>query len=140
MTISPERLQELDIEVAKHEVELYETDLRRVLDEGLEIFATLSPSEKLAGFANPEFTYPEDTANILDPNYVDAIKAGFAMLPVSPPWRILLTEYPLWVYEKLAGEFRSLLHSEQRRIDRAPEGATAAASPPAPSGPPTGAY
>lgn len=126
--LSPDRLQQLLVEVAQEEADRYKAALEDALNEGWLLWSMNSDAARMKGYmAN---TIMEDLPLVLEPAYLDLYKQGMApdlaaltlwnqvqqqaMMTGQPItdtskllWAMLL-DLPSWVWKKFQQDFISL--------------------------------
>ncbi len=80
--LSPEELQQIEVDVVKEAVAEYEAAVTQAADEGWLLFSIGKPRERL--YVYKECTYPEDMMLVLTPDYPKLLRAG-----IMPPLRCI---------------------------------------------------
>ena len=112
-------------EVAKEYAEQLEEALKDALKEGALIFGKAKPKARMDYYMAS--TVLEDLHLVLDPGYMDKLKARLVPLPISPMW-LGLAALPDFVLEFFASDWRNLLAAHPEEMPAIVEGIRIAAA------------
>ena len=133
MIVTPEEQQRISLELAQRWNQSIDTALEQTVEEGFMIWSVQPPAKRLQGYMNS--TIEGDALLVLTDDYLPLYKAGIlpplkaltewqaltdAGLPPSNYQRYfwgLLFLLPDWVFEKYAGDWRTLVKAEIKKSE-----------------------